>query len=299
MGYNSDEGSDVSDSEIDECEEKYYLCLKVGEIKLRKRGTTYRCPFCVCKKKLDFDLRELLQHASGIGLSNRKAKLKATHRALEKYLRNDFAEMVQLLAVESPHPSRNIDEQFVWPWMGILVNVPRDFRDGRYVGESGNRLKEQLSRFNPLKVHALWNYKGHTGNAVVDFSKDWSGFRDSMAFENHFESEHFGKTDYLERKHKGTDLFGWVARAEDYNSPGPIGEHLRKNGDLKTINDLSSEESRKTDSLVRNLASEIEGKNRHLQELESKYNETNMALDTMMEQRDQLFHAYNEGLSSI
>nr|CAD1826795.1 unnamed protein product [Ananas comosus var. bracteatus] len=305
MDHSSDGESDISESEINEHIEKYYSRLKAGKYKIRNTERTYKCPFCVGKKKHDYNLKDLLQHASGIGASNRKGKLKATHRALEKYIRNDVSEtsgkLVRSAIIEppQPHSSKNRDEQFVWPWMGILVNVPRDFKDGRYVGESGNRLKEQLSRFNPLKVHALWNYKGHTGNAVVDFSKDWSGFRDSMAFENHFESEHFGKTDYLERKHKGTDLFGWVARAEDYNSPGPIGEHLRKNGDLKTINDLSSEESRKTDSLVRNLASEIEGKNRHLQELESKYNETNMALDTMMEQRDQLFHAYNEEIRKM
>ena len=67
-----------------------------------------------------------------------------------------------------PHPSQNRDEQFVLPWMGVLVNVPTEWKGGRQVGESGNRLKEQLSRFCPQKVIPLWNHRGHTGYAIVE-----------------------------------------------------------------------------------------------------------------------------------
>ncbi|XP_072977365.1 factor of DNA methylation 5-like isoform X2 [Typha angustifolia] len=302
MDRSSEEESEINDSDVEEYEAKYYSRLKAGELKVKNTEKTYRCPFCAGKKKQDYNHKDLLQHASGIGASNRKGKVKATHRALERYLRNDVAgtssSSMQLMVVEK-RPSKRRDEKFVWPWMGILVNVPTEYRNGRYVGESGNRMKEQLSRFHPLKVHALWNYKGHTGTAIVDFSKDWTGFKDAMAFENHFESERYGKRDWTERRHRGVEIYGWVARADDYNSPGPVGEHLRKNGDLKTVGDLTNEESRKTDKLVANLASEIEEKNKHLQELECKYNETTLSLDKMMEQRDQLLHAYNEEIRKM
>ena len=93
-----------------------------------------------------------------------------------------------------------------------------------------------------------------------------------------------------------TEPVGWMARADDYNSLGAIGELLRKNGDLKTVGDLESEGTRKTDKLVANLANQIEVKTRHVQELESKCNETTAALDRMMDQREQLLQNYNEGL---
>ncbi|CAL9042140.1 unnamed protein product, partial [Musa banksii] len=59
------------------------------------------------------------------------------------------------------------------------------------------------------------------------------------------------------------------------------------------------EESRKTDRLVANLASQIEVKNKHLQELECKYNETTISLDKMMEERDSLLQAYNEEIRKM
>ncbi|KAK3160223.1 hypothetical protein QOZ80_1BG0056820 [Eleusine coracana subsp. coracana] len=197
------------------------------------------------------------------------------------------------------HHLENRDEQFVWPWMGVLVNVPTERKNGRHVGESGNRLKEQLSEFCPLKVIPLWNHRGHTGNAIVEFAKDWSGFKNALAFENHFEAEGFGKRDWREKRHRGLQMYGWVARADDHRCQGPVGDHLRKNGDLKTVADIESEGARKTDKLVANLASQIDVKSRHVQELELKCNETTASLERMMEQKDQLLQSYNEEIRKI
>ncbi|KAL6659502.1 hypothetical protein ACP70R_003542 [Stipagrostis hirtigluma subsp. patula] len=198
-----------------------------------------------------------------------------------------------------PQPLGNRDDQFVWPWMGVLVNVPTEWKNGRQVGESGNRLKEQLSRFCPQKVIPLWNYRGHTGNAIVEFAKDWSGFKNALAFENHFEAEGYGKRDWKGKKHRGSEMFGWVARAEDHICHGPIGDYLQKNGDLKTVSDLESEGARKTDKLVADLAGAIEVKNRHVQELEVKCNETTALLDRMMDQREQLLQKYNKEIREL
>ncbi|KAK3138871.1 hypothetical protein QOZ80_5AG0374520 [Eleusine coracana subsp. coracana] len=101
------------------------------------------------------------------------------------------------------------------------------------------------------------------------------------------------------KRHRGSEMFGWVAKADDLRCQGPIGDYLRKNGDLKTVADLESEEARKTDKLVANLASQIEVKNRHVQELEFKCNETTAELGRMMDQKEQLLRGYNEEIGRM
>ncbi|VAH61822.1 unnamed protein product [Triticum turgidum subsp. durum] len=226
------------------------------------------------------------QHATGVG------------SAAYPQGRDEAARQLQLIAME-PQAVQNRDDLFVWPWMGVLVNVPTERKNGRHVGESGNRLKEKLSCFCPQKVIPLWNYRGHTGNAIVEFGKDWTAFNNALAFENHFESEGYGKLDWKAYKHRRPGMFGWVARADDQKYPGPIGDYLHKNGDLKTIADVENEEARKTNKLVANLASQIEVKRRHVEELECKYNETTTSLDMIMEQKDQLLRAYNEEIHKM
>ena len=303
MDHSSDEDTEISDSEIDDYEGKIYARLISGDLKVKKNGESYTCPFCSSKKKNNYSKSSLVQHASGVGAApNRQAKEKAAHRALVKHLKNELAKSPELRPQEipvEPQPLQNRDEKFVWPWMGVLVNVPTEWKDGRQVGESGNRLKEQLSHFCPLKVVPLWTFRGHSGNAIVEFGKDWNGFRNARTFESHFAAGGYGKRDWNGKRNQGSELHGWLARAEDYNSPGLIGDHLRKNGDLKSVNDLAKEGARKTDKLVANLANQIEVKNRYLQELECKYSETTASLEKMMVQREQLLQSYNEGLSQF
>jgi hypothetical protein len=143
----------------------------------------------------------------GVGAApNRPAKDKATHCALAKFLKNGFSESLepqsQQIAVK-PQPLQNRNEKFVWPWMGVVANVPTEWKDGRQIGESGNRLKEKLSRFFPLKVIPLWTFKGHTRNAIVEFAREWNGFRNALAFEKYFEAEGCGKTIGSKNRMKG------------------------------------------------------------------------------------------------
>ncbi|KQK08773.1 factor of DNA methylation 1 [Brachypodium distachyon] len=243
------------------------------------------------------------QHASGVGSADNcqgrdKAPSLAKHAKNELYESSEPQSQRMSMDME-PQPVHNRDDHFVWPWMGVLVNVPTEWKNGRHVGESRNRLKEQLSRFCPQKVIPLWNYRGHTGNAIVEFGKDWTGFNNALAFENHFEAEGYGKLVRKTQKHRGSEMFGWVARADDQKSPGTIGDYLQKNGDLKTIADVENEGTRKTDRLVANLASEIEVKRKHVEELECKYNEKTTSLDMIMEQKEQLLQAYNEEIHKM
>lgn len=303
--HSSGEDTDVSDSETEEYAEKAYGELKNGKHQVKLSDQSYSCPYCHTKKRKDFQYKELLQHATSIGTvssQKRTARDKANHLALAKYLESDIA------SVGGPSkPSDEVDaladqdrdEMFVWPWIGIVVNIPTSFKDGRCVGASGSKLRDELAAkgFNPTRVRPLWNYQGHSGTAIVEFRKDWSGFTNAMSFEKNYEAKHHGKKNWLVKNEKKSDLYAWVARADDYNSNNIVGENLRKIGDIRTISDIMEEEARKTTKLVGNLTNVIEAKKMHLLEMESKYKETESSLSQLIKEKDNLHQEYNEGLS--
>ncbi|RAL36976.1 hypothetical protein DM860_003898 [Cuscuta australis] len=310
MDTSSGEDTDISDSEIQEYEEKSYEELKSGRRSIKVSDEVYSCPFCSRKRKRDFAFSDLLQHANGIGTCNSKKRTprdKANHLALAKYLQNDAAvsagqskskEKVQADALADC----DRDEMFVWPWIGIVVNLPKQLKEGRFVGESGSKLRDQYIRrgFNPTRVRPLWNYQGHSGTALVEFHKDWSGFSNAMSFDKAYEAHHHGKRDWLtDNGGKKSDLYAWVARADDYNANNIVGENLRRIGDLRTVSDIIEEEARKASKLVSNLTNVIEEKNLHLKEMESKFQETSESLSILIIEKDKLHHAYNEEIKKI
>ncbi|KAI4307618.1 hypothetical protein L6164_030789 [Bauhinia variegata] len=308
MDHSSEEDTDISESEISEYEDKSYEELKSGSHTVKISDETFTCPYCPKKRKRDYLYKDLLQHASGVGQSSsnkRSAREKANHLALEKYLKND------LMTEGSPskrvdehegNPPVNYDEQYVWPWFGIVVNIPtRLGEDGKRAGESGSKLRDDYKRrgFNPLKVQPLWDYRGHSGTALVIFNKYWPGLHDAMKFEKAYEADHHGKKDWYANTEQKSGLYGWVARADDYKLNNIVGEYLRKMGDVKTISELMEEEARRQDQLVSNLTNLIEVKNKHLREMEVRYNETAVRMDIIMGEKDKLVQAYNEEIRKI
>ncbi|XP_068639742.1 protein INVOLVED IN DE NOVO 2-like [Aristolochia californica] len=291
MDYTTEEDSETSDSDMETRRDRFYEQLQKEPHKVKISDVSFRCPYCQGKKKQDYQYKDLLQHAGGVGQSNnRKFNEKAMHFALAKFLEVDLAEGrgAEQAKVKPDHPPapRN-DELYVHPWMGIIVNVPTEIsKDGKRVGASGSKLRDEFCRFNPLRVIPLWNFHGHTGAAIVEFRKDWSGFNDGMKFDRSFDAKQHGKKQWTEQKdHKS--LYGWLARSDDFHSSGPIGNHLRAAGDLKTIADLEKEELRKTGKLVENLANEIEAKNKNIKELECKYNESTLSLNRMIQRNSE------------
>ncbi|KAK9159846.1 hypothetical protein Syun_006187 [Stephania yunnanensis] len=306
MDHSSEEESEISESEINEYGDVFYKALKNGKHKVKLSDSNFSCPFCPGKKKQTYMYKDLFQHASGVakGSTSRSNKQKANHLGLAKYLESVLAPTVSSSAptdVKAPPKEQKKNELFVYPWVGIVVNLPVELKDGRYVGESGSRLRDDLTRkgFNPVRVHCLWSRHGHSGKAIVEFNKDWPGFNNAMSFEKYFETNHQGKRDWYARKFRGSNLYGWIARGDDYNSEGIVGNHLSKSRDLKTIADIVSEDERKTDTLVKKLATTIEDKNRDLKEIEYKYNETHMSLRNLMHENDELHDKYNKEISMM
>lgn len=201
--------------------------------------------------------------------------------------------------LDSLSASGNQDPKFVHPWTGILANVKRTFdeKQGRYVGESGSKLKEELIKkeFNPHKVEPLWNYRvGNTGFAMVHFGKGWECFENATMFDKHFEVNQCGKRDYDAARERGDKLYGWIAKEDDFYSRTVIGDHLRKKGDLKSVSGKEAEDHRKTLRLVSNLENTLETKSSSLQQMESKYKETSTALDKVMREKDDMINTHNE-----
>ncbi|EOY18112.1 XH/XS domain-containing protein isoform 5 [Theobroma cacao] len=293
---------------MEEYEDKSYEKLKNGKHNIKVSEETYTCPYCPKKKKRDYLYKELLQHASGVGNSNsekRSAKEKANHLALVKYLEKDLVAVgssSKTAAEEDPLSGYDHDEKIVWPWTGIVVNIPtRRSEDGRSVGESGSKLRDELIRrgFNPIRVLPLWNYRGHSGTAVVEFHKDWPGLHNALSFEKAYQADHHGKKEWCANNDVKFGLYAWVARADDYKSSGIIGENLRKTSDLKTISGIMEEEARKQDKLVSNLTNIIETKNKHIKEMEARCSETSKSLEVLMDEKDNLLQAYNEEIKKI
>ncbi|GLT93073.1 hypothetical protein SLE2022_108790 [Rubroshorea leprosula] len=308
MDYSSNEDSDMSESEMEVYEAKSYEKLKKGSHRVKISEQAYTCPYCPKKKKQDYQYRELLQHASGVGNSNsekRTAKEKANHLALMKYLEKDIvAANGSSKPVDDGNPINGYghDEKFVFPWIGIVVNIPtKKSEDGRAVGESGSKLRDEyIARgFNPIRVRPLWSYRGHSGTAIVEFHKDWQGLHNARSFEKAYEADRHGKKDWNKNGEAKIGLYAWVARADDYNSTGIIGEQLRKIGDPKSISEIMEEEARKQEKLVSNLTNIIEVKKQHIKEMEERCTQTSSTLENVMQEKEKLIQAYNEELKKI
>ncbi|KAF8030890.1 hypothetical protein BT93_D0168 [Corymbia citriodora subsp. variegata] len=319
------EGKETSKtrSELEEYEDRYYQELKGHTIRIKVSDSHYRCPYC--RSARDYLFQDLLKHASFISkdLKGTSTKEIAKHLALDRYLRRYFSRKVnehstnirlssakddQQLRLSSAKNDQQLrlssaknDQQFVWPWMGVIANIKTEFKDGRYVGESGTKLRDELEKkgFNPVKVHPLWNYRGHSGLAVVDFNKDWVGFCNAIAFEKSYEIERCGKRDFYVSKDRGDKLFGWLAYDDDYHSKGILGDHLRKKGHLRTLSDKEAEEQRKGSMLVADLQKTLEIKSSRLMEMESKYEKTKDSLDNLVAQKDEMLRAHNEEIRKM
>lgn len=300
-----------SDSEFDDLVYEYYKDLRDGRDKVKVKDNIYECPYCGEHEKQEYAFREILRHANRIGRESTSARSRdrARHLGLERYL----AELVDVVKDggrdnRSSEPEGR-DELIVCPWMAIVANIPVELKDGRYVGDSGRKLRDEwvLQGYNPIKVHPLWNYRGHTGFAIVEFTKDWAGFANAMTFANTFEKDNHGKRDWYRDSHgkrdsygakkKGGKLYVWIARDEEYNRNDNIGEYLRKNADLKTISEIEVETKRRDTKLVCDLTNELEVKDKQCEEIKTRISKTEGKIANVMAQQDKMVQEYNEGIT--
>ena len=185
-----------------------------------------------------------------------------------------------------PKNLKNEQDKFVWPWMGILVTLPPGLTDE-------DRLSKQLSQFKHLEVAILGNPNDQILCAIVKFATDWSGFNDALNFETHFIQKKYGKADWNKEDCRRGYPYGWLARFDDYHSPGPIGEHLRKNGCLRSVGDQEREGQQVIKSCIANYVCQIEEKNQDIWKLEQKKDQKAIELRRVMEEKDRLVQEHN------
>ena len=154
---------------------------------------------------------------------------------------------------------------------------------------------ERFSKYKPLEVHTFWNENQMTIEAVMEFNSNWNGFLNATEFEKAFEIERCSKEDWNVKKvHHGSSIYGWCARADDYDSQGSIGEYLRKNGKLRTVSDLEQETAQSNKYVVEDLACKIDITNESIGEMQSKYNQKSLSLSRVLEEKDRLHLAFVE-----
>lgn len=206
-----------------------------------------------------------------------------------------------LLVSSKPDISKANDDPMVFPWMGIVANIPVKYQEGKYVGQSGSNLKKMWTEkgFDPVKVQPMWNFKGHTGYAVVEFKGDWSGFMNAIAFEKAFELDKHGKRDWNLVRCRDDKLYAWIARDDDYNAESFIGKYLRKNGDLKSVSRIQEENKRKDSRLLCNLTSELEMKNKECEEMKKKISRAEVFMDKVMNQKEEMVQNYNDEMEKM
>ncbi|KAF3774388.1 hypothetical protein EJ110_NYTH53200 [Nymphaea thermarum] len=314
MSSGSDDCSDFSEGKIEERMDKIYKELKEKNLFTRSFDGFLRCPYCLGRKKQAYRYKDLLQHATGVGNSNKRLKETARHRALAKFLQLDFIEkpvpsITPLFPISAPSSKRfkkdTQEVRFVWPWMGIVVNIQAKGKDGKHFATT-SKLKELFARFNAVKAYPLWDYKGFQGTAILEFNKGWSGYHSANSFERSFLVDHHGKKEWVEFKGHGSSMYGWMAREDDYNSADRcVREHLQKHGDLRTVTELEDEEKQKTNILVDKLKQKIDLKNKDLESSQMRLKEVMYVLEQTMaslkekeSDMTRLMDQYNEGWST-
>ncbi|XP_062188861.1 factor of DNA methylation 1-like [Phragmites australis] len=337
----SDPDEDDSEAESD-YEEKSYGLLRSGNHRVRNPDGTFRCPFCPGKKKQGYKLKDLLQHADGIGASSkhrRHGRERAFHRAFARFVRTDpsFADelatitgIAGAIATDTANANGSASangkakasvgtagsssaavtvgrpqevEKYAWPWTFVLA-AGAGFNADDFAG--------RVAMFSLVEVVPLFvdEMEGMETFAIVRFTNDWSGFNDALTLENHFNVNKLGKKEW-ETRNSGAgavegeggesevEVYGWLAREGDYNAASVVGRLLRKHTNLKTIDEVSKIESERSGKVVATLASQIEAKNRYLQDLETKKNATEFSIARLEEDNRKLHEAYNEEMRNL
>ncbi|KAK9217929.1 hypothetical protein WN943_006559 [Citrus x changshan-huyou] len=145
------------------------------------------------KTKQGYLYRDLLQHASEIGNCSQSKPVNGGDP----------------LNVYS-------DEKLVWPWIGIVVNIPT----GR--GEDGQV-------------------------CLVEFNKNWPGLHNAMAFAKAYEADHHGKKDWYACNKIWSLCMNWKSERQRMNDRKALTEEIERNAIRNSLLQLAALEQQKAD----------------------------------------------------
>lgn len=140
-------------------------------------------------------------------------------------------------------PRTREDEKYVYPWVVVVVNV--DLAKWQLNGDSWALMHAKLDKFfaafnlTNVKVFDEVQAQQLPGMVALMFDRDLNGFCDAHALEIRFLQSGRGRKDWDRKRpprgNPGKDLYGWIARREDYYADSPVGKFLFEYGELKTV----------------------------------------------------------------
>ncbi|KAL3675660.1 hypothetical protein R1sor_025608 [Riccia sorocarpa] len=228
VSLTSDEDEICDDSDEEEIYEKSLEALRTGKVYVKNTDDeTLRCPYSPGRMKQSYRYRDLLQHATALGRGNRTSLEVGRHAALAEYLRTDLASMApqrveRVRQFEIPVPNEeDWKELLLFPWTGLVYNLPKEVNErGVQVGPSNEEMRLVFRAFSPEKAETVRAETEHLGLGVVTFRRDFEGWKRAKAFERWFIRKQRGKEDWRSRTHVDSELYGWLARKEDYEGLG-------------------------------------------------------------------------------
>ncbi|PHT47984.1 hypothetical protein CQW23_12192 [Capsicum baccatum] len=100
-----------------------------------------------------YSFHDLVQHSWGVSKdSSWKVNDKEKHLGFTRYLNNDLLRKDSVTMsdemetkLQPTHHGNDVDEKYPFPWMGIVANLPIEWKDGGYVGKSGSGLRDSVN----------------------------------------------------------------------------------------------------------------------------------------------------------
>lgn len=178
--------------------------------------------------------------------------------------------------------------KYVWPWCGVILNIPNMAVDEKFYEKDGFNLQDELTKMglSLRNIILLFGLNGHSGSALVEFGRNRSAWFDALAFDRHFKSNEHGKLHWKSDDDKcKCGLYAWFANIDDYHSHGIIENFLKNYGSLK-----SSEVAIEASDTV-----ELQEHKKLLQEKECNIIQASLSLEKMLDESDKLHKSYNEG----
>ncbi|BBM99577.1 hypothetical protein MPTK1_1g22140 [Marchantia polymorpha subsp. ruderalis] len=284
MEDEDDVHNEYSDDDIETIEEESFKLLESKKVVVENEDGTFRCPYSPSRKKQSYPFKDLLQHAEGVAKGKRGAEAVGQHRALVNYMKKNLSAKASV-PVERVHklelaaPQREGDKDLlVCPWSGVVYNMDNSqlSESGQRVGPGVSEIKKHFEVFSPEKAIVCWGPKGHMGLGVLIFRRDLEGLKDAQAFEKWFIENGQGRRDWEQRNRTGSlgnQLYGWLARKQDYEGRHEIkgdwsvSKILKESGDLTDIAMIGQEMNRMHEQRFQNLKETVYAKNEEFEVL--------------------------------
>ncbi|CAI5475118.1 unnamed protein product [Closterium sp. Yama58-4] len=239
----------MDDNEDDALSDEGEAELEADEVLIQDPATilnpdgTYRCPFCLGQMKQDYLFNEVKTHAEAQskGTSKKGAKERRRHKMLvERLMRADMQPEKPVRAVNAAplQTPAVVEDRILWPPVAIVKNLQTywtyDKIQKRDIlgGTTREELESTLKNYGPRKVDVLYNFKGHTGMALLLFEENAKGWEAASKLDKTYNQAGLGRKGYSNGRRRETkELFAWAAREQDLkeeNEKGPLGSVLHK-----------------------------------------------------------------------